>query len=307
MTWELDAPSGVYKNHALSSDIRREAMYDVQTLKMLRAEPGFGKRRGDTITITRIMQLPVAGRVGEQDTLPQGRPAVNTRSLTVNGWGFKVPVTEFEEMLTSFDLNSHIQQMLRDQMSLTMDLMATTALKKTLYTYTPATGGGSFTTNGVAGGTATANLAVADLRLIRDQLRKNKAPYFRSGRYCAILSTRAARGLKNDPEYKDWIAPHTEAGMVSGLLQPDIEGFEVYESNNVYSFLDLIGSSTVCGDGIFFGADPGYTAIVQSPELRAGIPMELGTFREVGWYGVMEADITWDQPSLSRVIKLASS
>lgn len=27
MTWELDAPSGVYKNHALSTDIRREAMY----------------------------------------------------------------------------------------------------------------------------------------------------------------------------------------------------------------------------------------------------------------------------------------
>jgi hypothetical protein len=35
--------------------------------------------------------------------------------------------------------------------------------------------------------------------------------------------------------------------------------------------------------------------------------MELGTFREVGWWGVMDADITWDQPSLSRVIKLVSS
>jgi len=307
MTWVLDAPAGVYKNHALSSDIRKEAMWDVQTLKFLRAEPGFGKKRGDTITITRFMQLPVAGRVGEQDALPQGRPAINTRSLTVGAWGFKVPVTEFEEMLTSFDLSNYIQQMLRDQMSLTMDLMATTALKKTLFTYTPLVGGGTFQTNGGNGGVASANLAIADLRLLRDQLRKNKAPYFRSGKYVAILSTRAARGLKNDPEYKDWIAPHSENPMVSGLLQPDIEGFEVYETNNPYSFLDTIGASTVCGDGIFFGADPGYTAIVQNPELRAGLPMELGTFREIGWWGVMDADITWDQPSLSRVIKLASA
>lgn len=253
------------------------------------------------------MQLPVAGRVGEQDTLPQGRPGINTRSLTVNGWGFKVPMTEFEESLTSFDLNSQFQQMLRDQMSLTMDLMATVALKKTQYVYTPAVGGGSFVTTGTATSSATSNLAIADLRILRDQLRKNKAPYFRNGKYVGILSTRTARGIKNDPEYKDWIAPHTSTPIASGLLQPDIEGFELYETNNIYSFQDLIGSSTVCGDGLFFGADPGYTAIVMSPELRAGIPMELGTFREVGWYGIMEADITWDQPSLSRVIKLGST
>ena len=307
MTWELDAPAGVYRNHALSADLRREAMYECLTLNFLRAESGFGKKRGDTITITRIMQLPVAGRVGEQDTLPSGRPAINTRSLTINAWGFKVTVTEFEEMLTSFDLNSQFQQMLRDQISITMDLMATTALKKTSYTYTCMVGGGAFETNGTAAGTATANLAVADLRVIRDQLRKNKAPYFRNGKYVAILSTRAARGLKNDPEYKDWIAPHTDAPLASSMLQPDIEGFEVHESNNIYSYLDLLGASTVCGDGLFFGQDPGYTAIVHSPELRAGIPQELGTFREIGWYGVMDADITWDQPTLSRVIKLASS
>ena len=307
MTWALDAPSSVYKNHALSSEIRKEAMFDVQTMKFLRPEPGFGKRRGDTITITRFMQLPVAGRVGEQDALPQGRPAINTKSLTVGEWGFKVPVTEFEENLTSFDLTNYIQQMLRDQMSLTMDLMATSALNTTQYLYTPEVGGGVISTTGTAAGGATANLAISDLRVIRDSLRKNKAPYFRNGKYIAILGTRAARGIKNDPEYKDWSAPQSADPMVSGLLKPDIEGFEVYESNNIYSFPDLIGTSTVCGSGMFFGADPGFLAIVQSPELRAGIPMELGRFREVGWVGTLDASITWDQPSLSRVIALAST
>ena len=306
MTWALDAPSGVYRNHALSSQIRREAMFDVQTLKFLAVEPGFGKRRGDTITITRFMQLPVAGRVGEQDGLPQGRPAVNTKSLQVGEWGFKVPVTEFEENLTAFDLTNYIQQMLRDQMALTMDLMGSQALKKTLYKYTPQVGSGIFSTNGTPGGQATANLAISDLRLIRDQLRKNKAPYFRGGQYVGILSTRCARGIKNDPEYKDWIAPHENSPMLMGRMK-DVEGFMLLETNNVISFADLVGTSAVCGEAVFFGADPAFLAVIENPELRAGLPMELGRFREVGWVGTLDADITWDISSLSRVIHVSST
>lgn len=306
MSWTYDAPSGVYRNHALSSEIRREAMYDVQTMRYLRPESGYGKRKGDTITITRVMQLPVAGRVNELDVLPSGRPAINTKSVTVSEWGFKCSTTEFERDLTSFDMTNQFQQMLRDQMSLTMDLMSTQALKTTPYVYTPEVGGGVFSTNGTAAGTATANLAISDLRQIRDQLRKNKAPYFRNSAYVGILSTRAARGIKNDPEYKDWIAEQTAEPMIAGRMK-DVEGFTLLETNNVWSFADLIGSSTVCGDAIFFGMDPGFLAVVSQPELRAGIPTDLGRFQEVGWVGTIEASITWDIASLARVIKLGST
>lgn len=281
-------------------------MYDVQTMRYLRPEPGYGKRKGDTITITRVMQLPVAGMVNELDVLPQGRPAINTKSVTVSEWGFKVPTTEFERDLTSFDMTNQFQQMLRDQMSLTMDLMSTTALKTTPYVYTPQVGGGVFSTNGSPGGTATANLAISDLRQIRDQLRKNKAPYFRSNDYVGILSTRAARGIKNDPEYKDWLAPSGNEPEIQGRMK-DIEGFMLLETNNPYSFLDLIGASTVCGDAIFFGMDPGFLAVVNQPELRAGIPTDLGRFQEVGWVGTLQASITWDIASIARVIKLGSN
>ena len=307
MAWVLDAPSGVLRNHALSSEIRREAMFDVQTMKFLRPEPGYGKRRGDTVTITRVMQLPVAGRVSEQDVLPSGRPAINTKSVQVSEWGFKVPMTEFEQNLAFFDMSNQFQQMLRDQMSMTLDLMATSALKTTPYKYIPQAGGGVFTTNGSPGGnTANANLSIADLRLIRDQLRKNKAPYFRGGHYVGILSTRAARGIKNDPEYKDWIAPHENEPTIMGRMK-DVEGFMLLETNNVYSFLDLVGASTVCGEAIFFGADPGFLAVVENPELRAGIPVDLGRFREVGWVGTLEAALTWEIASVARVIHVTSA
>lgn len=306
MAWVWDAPSGVYKNHTLSSEIRREAMYDVQTLKFLRPEPGYGKKKGDTITITRVMQLPVAGRVNETDILPSARPAINTKSLTVSEWGFKIPMTEFEQNLTYFDMSNQFQQMLRDQMAITLDLMAKTAIALTPYKYTPQVGGGIFSTNGVAGGVATANLAISDLRAIRDQLRKNKAPYFRGGKYIGILSTRCARGIKNDPEYKDWLVFNDYEPELAGRLK-DIEGFVLLETNNIFSFADLVGTSTVCGEAIFFGADPGFLGIVENPELRAGIPVDLGRFREVGWVGTLDASLTWDIAALARVIHVTST
>jgi len=87
----------------------------------------------------------------------------------------------------------------------------------------------------------------------------------------------------------------------------DIEGFQLLETNNVFSFLDLVGASTVCGEAIFFGADPGFLAVVANPELRAGLPVELGRFRDVGWVGTLEASITWDIASLARVIHVTST
>lgn len=306
MAWVWDGPSGVYKNHTLSTEIRREAMYDVQAMKFLRPEPGFGKKKGDTITFTRVMQLQLAGRVNELDVLPSGRPAINTKSLTVGEWGFKAPLTEFEQNLTYFDLSNQFQQMLRDQMSITMDWMGAQAFKSTPYKYSPAVGGGVFSTNGTAGALATANMSVADLRLLRDQLRKNKVPYFRGGRYVGILSVRAARGIKNDPEYKDWIAPHENEPMIAGRMK-DVEGFMLLESNNIFSFLDLVGTSTVCGEAVFFGADPAVLGVIENPELRAGLPIDLGRFREVGWVGTLDATITWDIPALARIIHVTST
>jgi N4-gp56 family major capsid protein len=306
MTWTWDAPSGVYRNHTLSTDLRREAMFDVQTLKYLRPEPGYGKKKGDTLTITRVMQLPVAGRVGEMDVLPNGRPAINTKSVTVSEWGFKIQTTEFESNLAFFDIHNQFQQMLRDQMALTMDLMGAAALKTTPAKYVPQVGGGVYSTNSTPAGTATANMAVADLRFLRDQLRKNKTPYFRGGKYVGILSTRAARGIKNDPEYKDWVAPQENEPTIAGRMK-DIEGFQLLETNNVFSFADLVGASTVCGEAIFFGADPGFLAVVANPELRAGLPVELGRFRDVGWVGTLEASITWHIASLARVIHVSST
>lgn len=307
MSWTFDAPTGTYRNFALSSNIRREAIENTQFMQFLRAEPGYGKQKGDTVTITRILKLPLATRVGETDRLPSGRPAIETKSVSVSQWGFKIPVTEFETNLSYFNIMNPFQQALRDQISLTMDVMGSTAMKLTPVKYVPTSTGGTFSTNGVAATLSDRNLGVSDLRQIYDRLADDlKVPTYKNGKYVGILSTKAARGIKNDPEYKDWIAPTSSAPLMNGKLI-DIEGFTLFETNHHDALDQLVGSSTTTGEAVFFGADAAGLVRITDPEIRAGIPEELGTFREVGWVGTLEAFLTWEKASLARVIHVSST
>lgn len=305
--WVFDAPSGSYKNHALSRDIRRQAIADAQFMRFFRAEPGYGKKKGESVTITRVLQLPLATRVNEQDRLPDGRPAIETKQVSVSEWGFKIPVTEFERDLTHFDMMNQFQMCLRDQIKLTMDKMCADALKLTPTKYTPLSTGGEFVTDGSADSTSDRNLAIQDLRRIWDELHGDlKCPTFRNGKYVGILSTRAARGIKNDSEYKDWIAPTNSGPMMTGRLY-DVEGFMLIETNHTDALSDLIGSSTTTGEAIFFGGDAGGLVRIRDPELRAGIPGDLGRFREMGWVGTIESFLVWEDADLSRVIHVDST
>lgn len=307
MSWKYDAPTGTYRNFTLSQEIRRESLQDTQFMKFVRAEPGFGKQKGESVTITRILQLPLATRVGETDRLPSGRPAIETKTVGVSQWGFKIPMTQFEQNLGKFNIMNPFQSMLRDQISLTMDKMVSDAFKLTPVKYVPTSTGGTFSTNSIAGALSDRNLGVQDLRRIYDRLSDDlKVPKYRNGKYVGILSTKAARGLKNDPEYKDWLAPQSSDPLISGRLK-DIEGFALFESNHHNALSQLVGSSTVSGEAVFFGADSAGLVRVADPEIRAGTPEELGTFQEVGWVGTLEAFLVWERPSLARVIHLSST
>jgi len=307
MSWEFDAPSGTYKNHALSSDIRYQAIADAQFMKYLRAEPGYGKKKGESVTITRILQLPLASRVSETDRLPSGRPAIQTKQVAASPWGFKIPMTELEKNLTFFDLMNPFQRMLRDQIKLTMDKMAADAFKQTLVKYVPTTVGGTFSTNGTPGTLSDRNCGVQDLRRLWDRLHGDlKVPSYKNGKYVGILSTQCARGLKNDPEYKDWLAPTTSEPLISGKLK-DIEGFMLIETNHFDALDNLVGASTTTGEAIFFGDDAAGLLTVMDPEIRAGLPEELGTLQEVGWVGTLEAFLVWETAALARAIHLSST
>jgi N4-gp56 family major capsid protein len=309
MSWKFDAPSGTYRNHALSTDIRRQAIANTQFMPFARNEPGYGRKRGESVTIVRTLALPLAGRVNETDRLPSGRAAVETKQVSVSQWGFKIPMTELEVDLTHFDMEEVQRAAMRDQIQLTMDKMVADALKQAPNKYVPQSTGGTFTTNGVFAGTSDRNLGIQDLRRIHDELAGTlRTPFHRDGKYIGILSTRAARGIKNDPEYKDWQAPTTSGPLIDGRLR-DVEGFILIETNHFDALANLVGASTTTGEAIFFGADAVGLVTVRDPEIRMGVPDELGTHFEIGWVGTLESFLVWEraEAGLARVIHVGST
>lgn len=311
MAWVYDAPSGVYKNNALSNKIRREALAKTVFFKYLNPESAFGKKKGESVTITRVMRLPLANRVNETDRLPAGRPPIQTKTVKVSEWGFKIPMTQFETDLTYFDLTAEMKHTLRDQMDLTMDIMAADAFKLTPIKYVPTASGFNLTTNGTPSGISDRNSNVSDLREIYDYMSGTlKIPPFANGKYVGILSTRAARGIKNDPEYKDWIAPTSSEPLMSGHLK-DIEGFTLMETNNYgyerNALANLAGTSTVLGESVFFGADAAGLLEIETPEIRMGAKEDLGRFYDIGWVGTVESFLTWEQPAQARVVHVTSN
>jgi hypothetical protein len=109
MAWVYDAPSGTYKNHALSDKMRTEALANAVFPRFTTVEPGFGKKKGESVTITRMRRLPLATRVSETDRLPRGRPVLETKQVTISEWGHALPVTDFERNLSHFDLMNPFQ------------------------------------------------------------------------------------------------------------------------------------------------------------------------------------------------------
>ena len=78
------------------------------------------------------------------------------------------------------------------------------------------------------------------------------------------------------------------------------------ETNHFDALANAIGTGSVLGEAIFFGEDPVALATVDEPELRAGIPEDLGRFRDTGWVGTLEAGLIWDLAASARVVYVGS-
>lgn len=309
MPWIADSPGGVYRDHALSSEIRMDAYADSVVMQFLRPEPNYGAKRGQSVTITRMGKLSRAGKVSDIDRLPVVRPAVTTHSVTVSEWGNKIELTEFETDLTHFELEDRNKDSLREQKTITMDYMGATALKTTLVKFTPKVASQTFTTTGSpTAGAADRNLNVSDVEVIRDYMRQTlKAPPFRDGRYAALVSTRAARGIKRDPTYAQRMDYRQSKAFIKSYVY-SFEDVDFYETNNEDALADLAGTSTVLGEALFLGGDPGFTAVVRDPELRVSPKtVDLGRIWEIGWVGTLEAGLSYALASNARVIHVTSA
>jgi N4-gp56 family major capsid protein len=313
-TWELDASSGVFKNHALSSKIREAAIANSVFVPYVDAEPGYGRRRGESVTITRIRNIaePTNPRFGERERVPIDQFQMSTVAITVSYFGRGVEFTEKGQLLSHYDLKDKIQRMLRRQMQLSLDTAAAAAFKTAKVCFIPTSlAGGVFDTDGTPSTTALENLTVVHVQTIRDYMQDTlHVPGFRGGdRYVAIASTRALRGLKRDPEWREWKAPQQSAEAFGKGMVGTIENIDFIESNHTNALANNKGSGSVLGEAVFFGDDAVSMAVVEDPELRVAIPGNFGLSQAVAWVGLLEFGLVWDTANdgEARVIRLTSA
>ena len=88
-----------------------------------------------------------------------------------------------------------------------------------------------------------------------------------------------------------------------------MENIRFIEVNHTSALSASLGASGVLGEGVFFGQDAVAMALVEDPELRAGIPEDYGRRKSVAWYGILEFGVIWDTANAgeARIVHLTSS
>lgn len=311
-TWTFDAPSGVYKNHAMSSDIREAAIAETKFMQFVSPESGYGKKSGESVTITRIanIDVPSNGRLTEAQRIPEDDLTITTIAITVTEWGRSVPYTSLADDLGSLDLENVIQRKLKDQMKLVLDSACAAAFKTAKVKAIPdGVSSLVFDTDGTASTQATANFNVYHLEQIRDYMFSTlNVPTYSGDDYIGLISTKAKRGIMSDPAWEPWhryTDPQAKYNSEVGRM----ENIRFIEINNLNSLSGTKGLNGILGEGVIFGADAIAMAVVQDPELRAKMPEDYGRSKGVAWYGIMEFGIIWDTANAgeARIVHLTSS
>lgn len=312
-TWTYDAPSGVYKNHAISADIRMAAIAMTKFMQFSKPVDGFGAKKGSNVTITRIsnVAVPTDDSLDELNRIPEDTFSLSTQAISVTERGRAIPYTALSLELAHFDLESAIQKKLRDQLSLRLDSLCATAFKVGQVKAIPdAIASLTMDTDGTASTTAAANINVYHIEQLRDQLYStyNVMPYV-DGDYMCVISTKGRRGIMRDPNWEKWKTYSDAAAKANGEIGR-IEGIRFVESNNTSALSGSLGLGSVLGEAVVFGDDPIAMASVQDPELRAKESEDFGRSKGVAWYGIYGFDQIWKDSATAgeaRVIHVTSA
>lgn len=295
-SWVFDAPTGTYKSHYLSERLYEQALAESVFMDHVTPIPAFGKRMGDTVTLTRIRQLtePSNARLDELERIPEDTLSLTTTAITVSEWGRSVPFTSFSDDLSKYNIENAVQKMLKNQLKLVLDSAVATTMKTVKIKYAP-TGDAtnSISTTGIFGATATANMNMFHVEEIRDFLYDTlRAPAAVGEDYVGIFRTLGLRGIKRDPSWEEWHKYSDPMAKFNGEVGR-IEGVRFIETNHAQA-LGKVGTASVLGEGIVMGAD--FTVMVETltPELRAKLPEDYGRSKGVAWYGQFEFGLVWD-------------
>ena len=312
-TWTYDAPTGTYKNHAISSKVRYAAIADAKFMQFVQPEPGFGKKMGETHNIYRYQNIaePTTAVIPEQQKIPIDPLVMSSTSITVEQLGRGVEYTSLAQDLGKFDPETGAQKKLRDQMKLVLDTKAAAAFKTAKVIFIPTSlTGGEWDVDGTPSTSALANITIEHMGIIRDYMTDSiHVPFYSGEEYVGLCSTKFLRGIKNDPNFIEWRKYIQPGDVLFKSEVGKVEGIRCVEVNHTNALSNAKGTGSVLGEAVIFGDDGVAMIEVVTPELRAAVPGNFGLDKAVAWYGVLAFGIVWDTATdgEAKVVRVTSS
>jgi N4-gp56 family major capsid protein len=217
--------------------------------------------------------------------------AMSTQAITVVERGRALPYTKLSVDFAAFDLQNALQMKLKDQLKLSMDKAAGAKFVAGQILAIPTgIAATTFETDGAASNAAVSNLNMYHVESVRDYMYStlNIAPY-EGDDYVCVLVTLAKRGLLRDPSWVDWKKYTDPSAKYNGEIGR-IENIRFVETNNSQSSNGLrsgVGTGSVLGEAVFFGADPVVMAVAEDPHLLAeeNVGNDFGRSKSIAWYG----------------------
>ena len=302
--WSVNATGGYLSNTKLSKTMRHATQPMFKFRQFTRLEKAIGKGKGDTVDFNKVSNIQTAGgTISESARIPESNILIRRGTLSMEEYGNSIPYTGKLDDLSEFSVDNMITKALRDDQAKVLDSAVATQFKSGDVFYTPTSASaGTWDVDGTVSTTALANLSLFHVKEIVDGMKTgilgsgnvaNPVPPYDGENYICIASVKALRGLKDDPDFEEVMKYADPERLLTGEVGR-IYGCRFIETNNTSALSNGVGSGSVLGEAIFFGADPVIEAVAIAEEIRAKIPEDYGRSKGIAWYGLMGFKRVWD-------------
>lgn len=312
-SWVGSAPTGVFKNHALSAELIKASIAESIIMQYVSPVKSYGPHMGESVTWSRVSNLtvPTDAELEELKEVPEDDLSLSTGSLTVKELARAVTWTNKDAILSKVSIPDAAKEALQDQMSLYLDMLAMdNGFKAAKMVAIPtAETTVEFETDGTTGGhTATVASNYYLMEKVRDYLygTLHAKPYV-DGEYICLGNTLFCRGIKDSREFEEWNKYTTPDKKHKGEIGK-IEGIRIIEVQN-NAILDNVGTGSVLGEAVVFGANAVKLGSVITPHLVMRQATDYGRSFGCAWYGMLNCGPTWDTGNAgeANIIRITSA
>lgn len=310
--WEYDEIGRFYYSDNLSDELRftvRNRCRFRQFCNMPRPVQAV-KGKGDTFNwnIHGGLETP-GGEIAETQRLPKTRSTSARGSVTVAEFGNSVEFTEKLDNLSAESVREIIEFNLEVDCANALDTRAWTNFRKTPLKVTPLNGNDTskilITENGTPGAVNDSALTIDHVGAMSLQARERNIPTYRHGDYYMIGRPTTYETVESS---LDNIFQYTPEGLqaIRNGEKGRYRGVRFVEQTNIgKQTADFVNGES--DEAFLFGMDAVMEASVIPEELRGGLPEDVGRFRTLAWYALLNFQIVREAANDARILHWTSA